>query len=331
MRGCKVLIVSLALLTVWLSVGCASAKRDWAAARMVDEIQAYEWFLKHHPGAEQVPEAQHRVELLRRDLPAWEQVTEKGTVDAYERFAAQHGDSLYAERARNIIAEWRQDESGRDIVDALDQGKVQVQAAGSGRFLFVNLRIRRTVDRPLRVVVPIGTLFACRGSAQNMIALAEETVGLQDGEWQTPQVVTARVDLMKSVPQPGDTFIIQRSANQKNLRKLMEILRPGAAPLEVKPRDAEQAIKVLQAAVWIVAGNADYYQLGILRYNPSGGPLSIDSPRMIDETDGAMAMRLVDHAGINIKRQAIWQDRERIARGVSDLSLKNWIEQREHR
>ncbi len=328
MRACKVLILSLALLAVCVSTGCASAKRDWAAARMVDEIQAYEWFLKHHPGAEQVPEAQHRVEFLRRDLPAWEQVTEKGTVEAYERFAAQHGDSPYAERARNIVAEWRQDEFGRDIVDALDQGKVQVAAAGSGRFLLVNLRIRRTIDRPLRIVVPAGTFFQSRGSAQNMMALAEETVDLQDGQWQTLQVVTACVDLVKSVPQPGDTFNIQRSANQKDLRKLMEVLRPGAAPLEVQPRDAEQAITVLQAAVWIVTGNASYDQLGILRYNPAGGPLSINSPRMIDETDAAMAMRLVDHAGLNIKRKAIWRDRWVIAPAVSDPTLKNWIERR---
>ncbi|MBU0719387.1 MAG: hypothetical protein KJ749_14160, partial [Planctomycetes bacterium] len=210
MRACKVLIVSLALLPAWVGTGCASATRDWTAARRVDEIQAYDWFLDHHPKAEQAPEARHRRELLRRDEPAWEQVTEEGTVEAYERFAAQHRDSPYTERARNIIAEWRQDESGRDIVDALDQGKVQVEAAGSGRFLLVNLRIRRTIDRPLRVVVPAGTFFACRGSAQNMIALAEETVDLQDGQWKTLQVVTACVDLVKSVPQPGDTFSTER-------------------------------------------------------------------------------------------------------------------------
>ena len=43
-------------------------------------------------------------------------------------------------------------------------------------------------------------------------------------------------------------------------------------------------------------------------------------------TDAVMAMRLVDHAGINIKKKAIWQDRKLIARGVADLALRNWIE-----
>jgi hypothetical protein len=328
MRGCKVLIVSLAILTVWVSTGCASARRDWAAARTVDEVQAYEWFLKHHSESEHAPEAQHRLELLRRDLPAWEQATAAGTVGAYERFTAQHSDSPYAERARNIIVEWRQDESGRDIVNALAQGKVQVEATGSGRFLLVNLRIRRTIDRPLRVVVPAGTFFACRGLAQNMIALADGVVDLRDGEWRILQVVTACVDLMKSVPQPGDTFSVQRSANQKDLRKLMEVLRPGAAPLEVQPRDAEQALKVLQAAIWIVAGDANYAALRILTRNPSGGPPRIGDPRAIDETDAAMAMKLVDHAGIHITRKAIWTDRWMIAPAVSDPSLKTWVERR---
>lgn len=328
MRGYKALIVSLALVTVWVGAGCASARRDWEAARRVDEIQAYDWFLDHHPKAEQAPEVRHRRELLRRDQPAWEQATRADTAASYERFAAQHRDSPYAERARNIIAEWWQDEVGRDIVDALAQGKVQVEAAGSGHFLLVNLRIRRTGDRPLRVVAPAGTFFQSRGAAQNMIALAEVSVDLDDGEWQTTQIVTACIDLLKSVPQSGDTFNIQRSANQKDLQKLMEALRPGAGPVYMQPRDAKQAIKVLQAAIWIVAGNANYAALGILTRNPSGGPPRIGDPRAIDETDAAMAMKLVDHAGIHITRKAIWTDRWMIAPAVSDPSLKTWIEQR---
>lgn len=339
MRGWKALTVSLVILNAWVGAGCASARRDWEAARRVDEIQAYDWFLDHHPKAEQAPEARHRRELLRRDQPAWEQATREGTVDAYERFAAQHRDSPYAERARNIIAECRQDEARRDIVDALAQGKVQVEATGAGGSL-VSLRIRRTVDRPVRVVVPVGTVFACRGSAQDMITLAEGAVELEDGDWTGLILLAACVDLMKPIPQPGDTFGIERSAKQKDLRKLMEALRADPLHVQIVSVDAatgqyqyfgpasdelQRAVDVVQAAVWIVTGDANYYQLGILRRNPSGGPAWPHSPRSIDETDAAMAMRLVDHAGIDIKKKAIWRDRQTIAPAVSDPALKNWI------
>lgn len=342
MRGSKALIAGLVSATVGLASGCASASRDWNATRKSCEIAKHEWFLKRHPESEYAPEARHRLELLRRDLPAWERTKRLATLEAYERFVSEHGGSPYAEPARVIVAEWRQDESGRDVFEALEQGKVQVEARGFGGSL-VALRVRRKIDRPLCVVVPVGTLFDCRGSAQNMITLAEAEVHLDDDEWTKLMVLAACVDLMKRIPQTGDTFKIRRSAKQKDLRKLMDALRVDAPDVRIvsadaatrqyqylgpAPADLQKIVDVLQAAIWIVTSNANYYQLGILRRNPSGGPSSVFSPRAVDETDAAMAMRLVDEAGIDIERKAIWRDRHLIAREVSDTALRSWIERR---
>ncbi len=49
---------------------------------------------------------------------------------------------------------------------------------------------------------------------------------------------------------------------------------------------------------------------------------------MIYESDAAMAVRLVDHAVIDITKRAISQDRWAIAPAVSDPAWKNWIERR---
>ena len=65
-----------------------------------------------------------------------------------------------------------------------------MESRGTGRSWLVCLRVRRTVDRPLRVVIPVGTFFDCRGSAQNMIATASSTIDLND-EWQILLVFAA--------------------------------------------------------------------------------------------------------------------------------------------
>ncbi len=330
---------------IWLSAGCASAGRDWVAARQADEIAAYERFLNRHPEAEQVTEARNRLELLRRDLPTWERTKREGTAEAYEEFAAEHRESPYAERAGVIAAEWRQDQSGRSVVDALEQGKVEVEASGSGGSL-VCLRMRKTIDRPLRITVPVGMIFDCCGSAQDMTVLAEGEVDLDDREWSELLVLAACVDLMKPIPQRGDRFRLDRSARQKDLRKLLDALRVDAPKVRIvsadattgqyqyvgpAPADLQKTADVLQAAIWIAGDNANYNQLGILTRPQSGGGLTLVSivpPRVIDETDAALAMRMVDEAGIDITKKAIWRDRHFIARGVSDLALREWIERR---
>lgn len=230
-----------------------------------------------------------------------------------------------------------------DLAEALNVGVVDAEATGAGMSL-VSLRVRRKVDRPIHVTVPAGTFFACRGTAQNMVALAETTIDLRDDAWQPVMVTAACVDFARNVPQPSDTFLIQGPAHQQDLRKLMAVLCRVTWPTDVQPRDVGQALRAAQAAIWIVAGDATYEHLGVLRRNAAGGAVyehqsalqrntvggenTAVNPRSIDETDAAMAMRLVDEGGIDIKNKAIWRDRQVIARGVSDTALRNWLDRR---
>jgi hypothetical protein len=80
--------------------------------------------------------------------------------------------------------------------------------------------------------------------------------------------------------------------------------------------------EVRQAAVWIVTDNADYYDLGILVVSQFG----FGGSRVIREPEAAAAMRLCDRAGINLRRKAIWRDRERILSGLDEQpELKEWM------
>jgi len=84
---------------------------------------------------------------------------------------------------------------------------------------------------------------------------------------------------------------------------------------------------VRQAAVWIVTDNASYGGLGILvsrsQFQMFGGT------RQINEYESARAMKICDEAGIDVKRKAIWRDRQRILSGLKDEKLKKWLEDKE--
>jgi hypothetical protein len=310
MKDPKMLTGGMILLALWCSLGCASENRDWLAARQSDEIEAYQHFIGRHPNSEHAPEARQRLVLLRRDLPAWERATSAGTLEAYERFILEHSDSPYAQRARDIVVEWRQDVAGRDIVDALALGRVHVRAVGSG-IGSVALHVRRAVGWPVRVTVPVGTYFECRGPAQNMIAIAPSTLELDDDAWHTLTVDAACVDRLRSVPESGDAFNIRASCPQPDLSSVVEVLR-----------DMQAGFEVQQAAIWIVIDNATYADLGILTRSPW------DNSRLIDESSAARALYVLDRAGIDITRKAIWRDRQTIAAGLENPLLADWLERK---
>jgi len=73
-----------------------------------------------------------------------------------------------------------------------------------------------------------------------------------------------------------------------------------------------------------VTDNADYGDLGILvsrsQFQMYGGT------RQIREYESARAMKICDESGIDIKKRAIWRDRQRILSGLKDDDLKRWLQ-----
>ncbi|UCC29286.1 MAG: hypothetical protein JSU86_13915 [Phycisphaerales bacterium] len=227
--------------------------------------------------------------------------------------------------------------------EAVSAGVVEAAPTEAG-FNFVTLRIKRSIDRPVQVTAPVGPFLVRDRSAPALFALTAATIDLPDDEWHTLDALVARSEgLMPAWPSgtaffaDWGVFLTQCSAHREDFRKLLEALGRDAWQRCAQPRDAEQAIRVGKAVIWIVAVNADHAALTKLgdqanNRGPSARSAAEELMRQrIDETDAAMAMRLVDEAGIDIQGKAIWRDRELIARGVSDRTVRAWIEQREHR
>lgn len=98
---------------VVLSVGCASAERDWKGARSSDTREAYLEFLREHPDADRYrPLALQRLEALQ-----YEEALQVGTIEAHQRFLEDHPRGEFSEKAKSSIVriEWENTKRANSI------------------------------------------------------------------------------------------------------------------------------------------------------------------------------------------------------------------------
>jgi hypothetical protein len=217
-----------------------------------------------------------------------------------------------------------------DVASLLAQKKIEVRSKGGG-LLAIGLSIRRLGAEDLTVLIPVGTYFVSgTAGVQNMVATADRTVVLDDQDWHDLAVPVACANLDRAVPKEADSFTIQTLPQQQDLAKLMAKLQGANLPPEVR-----------QAAVWIVTDNADYDRLGTLvsASDPWTNFLfflaergirlaGVAEPRLIKENEATAAMLVVDQAGIDITKKAIWRQKDVILPGLADGDLKRWLQQR---
>jgi len=195
-----------------------------------------------------------------------------------------------------------------DIVDLIENKIVEVEIQGRD-ITYVNVRIRRLVDYPVTVLVPVGSFFvSANTSVQNMVATAESRTTLSGSDWQTISVSAACANRPRDIPGGSDRFTVQRSPQQKELAALMPVLNKANANMATK-----------QAAVWIITDNAGYGDLGILTSSPG-------NTRVIGYEAAARAMRVCSDAGIDITKKNIWRDRQAILNSLPEGDLKKWLQ-----
>jgi hypothetical protein len=283
-------------------------ERGWADAVAANTIGAFEGYLTIHGDGGHVAEATESIQALRANDGVYSAALAGGE-DGLRRFLTDFQGHRRERDARQALEDITE---GRDIVDLLDEKKIEVQAQGSG-IESVQVRVRRLVPYPLTVRIPAGTYFvAARQSAQNMVTTAASRATLVTDDWQSVSVPAACANRPRDIPGIGDEFKVQRSPYQKELARLMPVLERAAVPSDVR-----------QAAVWIVTDNADFGDLGILV-----GGFGGFGPRVIDEQDAARAMMICDQAGIDIRRKAIWRDRALILKSLRDGDVRTWLQQK---
>ena len=283
---------------------------DWQEAQAANTIVAYRQYLASHSAGGFVPQAEEAIASLINDESPFLAAQGLGTHKAYEGFLAEFPGHVREADARRTLDDILVDMKGRRILDLIAQNKVRAEVNGSG-IEEVELELCRLVKHEVTVLVPVGTFFDSRSSAQDMVTTDDEEFTLEEEECISVTVPVACADLDRSVPRSDDTFDILPGSQQEELERLMPLV-------------ADAPFSVRQAAVWIVTDNADYEDLGTL----VSGSIAGFGSRVIEENEAAQAMKLVDEAGIDITQKAIWRDRDLILQGLKDGTLKDWLQQR---
>ena len=211
-----------------------------------------------------------------------------------------------------LIVIWQPPAIAADLVDLLGQGKVEVQVVGSD-IQTVTVRIRPTGSEPLSVDINAGTFFESSNSgAQNMVGVSPEAVRLSGRGWTTLTVAAACASRPRDIPTESDRFAVKRLPEKSELAIAARAISAAHVPIGVR-----------QAAVWIISDNADYDDLGELVESTNGS--AYGGTRVIQETEAARAMQILDQAGINVRAKRIWRDRNTIVKGVNDSTLAAWL------
>lgn len=283
-------------------------EKSWNEAGDVSTIVAYEKYLNENPEGKFGVQAKKQIETIKKDPAIFESALSKGTKESLQDFITDYPGHFKHDEAKLILKEIKE---GRDIVDLISEKKIEVQSQGCG-ISSVSMKIRRLTEYPLTVNIPVGSYFvSSNSSAQNMVSTSSKSVALINKDWETVSSPAACANRERDVPTGSDYFLVRRSPNSEELIRLMPVLEKAGVNEETR-----------QAAVWIVTDNADYFDLGIL---VADSGFSMFSPRAINEEEAARAMKICDEAGIDIKRKAIWQNRDVILRGIESTELANWL------
>lgn len=291
-------------------LGILYMERDWIKTIETNEIIEYEMFLRQYANSPHIQEVTVRKQLLEKQWDDLEELLLEGSVQSLNDYCEKNPNSPYLPKARAAIQEM---EKGRDIMDLLNEGKIEIKTQGQG-IENVSISIRKLVQHPIIVRVPVSSFFVSeRQSAQNMVTTAQHDVRLSDNDWQTVTVSAACANRLKNIPGDNDRFIVQRSPHQDELARLIPSLDKAGVDFATR-----------QAAVWIVTDDADYSDLGTL-VSKSQLFINFSGTRVIKEAAVARAMKICADAGINIYDKQIWSDRQKIFAGLEDDELKKLI------
>ena len=194
------------------------------------------------------------------------------------------------------------------IAHLLEQDSVAIQIK-SATINAITMQVQNKTSEELPIDIPAGTYFVAKNpSTQNMVVRHSYAGSIPASGMADISLDVACANLYRAEPTASDTFSIVNAPEQPQLVRLMRFLDTAGASYAVE-----------QAAVWIVTDNATYDELGIL----VGGSRS--GPALIQENEAARAMMLVEQAGLDITRQAIWSDRIALMTKATEPTLIDWL------
>lgn len=278
----------------------------WRPANESDTFVGLQAYLQRYPNGAHAAEARQRGEAMLRDEQRYVSAIAYGDAAQIEQFLANFPGHVREADARATLANI----APRDLFDLIQEGKIEAHGTGAG-IESISLTLHNTTPYWLTVLIPAGTFMVARdASAQNMVATEAQTFRVSPQSDMEVSVDAACANRPRDIPEGDDQFVIARTPPQADLARLMPVLANAQAPYAVR-----------QAAVWILSDDADYGDLGVLVQSVNG----FGGSRVILAPETALAMQIIDGAGIDITRRAIWRDRGDVLEQLPEGALKTWL------
>ncbi|MBK8545741.1 MAG: hypothetical protein IPL62_20805 [Caulobacteraceae bacterium] len=278
----------------------------WRPADEGDTVLAMQAYLQRYPNGAHAEEARQRIEAARRNEQLYVAAVEYGDPARIAEFLTNFPGHVREADARTTLANL----APRDLFDLIQEGKIEAHGTGAG-IESISMNLHNTTPYWLAVLVPPGTFMVAHDtSAQNMVTTETQVIRIRPQSDASVSIAAACANRPRDIPYGDDQFTIARTPPQADLARLMPALADAHAPYAVR-----------QAAVWILSDDADYGQLGILVRSTNG----FGGSRVILAPEAARAMQIIDGAGINITRRAIWRDRREVLEQLPEGELKVWL------
>lgn len=157
--------------------------------------------------------------------------------------------------------------------------KKYIRFSGNGNSIQSSfIQIENLTDLELDLTIPPGTfLISKSGSCQNMVLTNPQDIVLRANDTYSGNVNTACMNIHRNIPDGDNIFGIAQRPSNHLLSKVITLLN-----------EKNCRYNVIQAAIWIITDNADYYDMGILQ-NQS-------YERVIDVEDYREAVSIVNEA-----------------------------------
>ena len=198
-----------------------------------------------------------------------------------------------------------------DLLEGVRSGVLEVTASGTGGDA-VTLSIRRTRPEPMVVTLPAGAYFeaaGAAGAAADMVARRDGYVVLREDGAHSWRIEARKAQREAPAPGAGSLLVASASEEHAALRDVMWLFQNADVYPAVAPT-------VEQIAVWIVTEDAGWESL-----SAHARSTSVHAANAV-----ALAVAYVNGAGVNVRRNRIWGERDVFVPEITDQGLRRAFE-----
>jgi hypothetical protein len=271
----------------------------WKQAERENTVAAYQIYLDAFDSGLEAFLALRRQRALMQDDAPFQRAAARGSAEGWAAFLEEFRGHR---RSGEALAAYARAQPGNlfDLVAAR-----RITAAASGDEIFrLDLALHRLHSEDVDVFIPRGTYFRPSNPRMaDMVATHEGDTKLNSDGFIGFSLHVVSASMRKRVASPRQGFSMQPASSNPDLQRLLAFFQFKMPTFRLR-----------QAAVWVLTDNATWRDLKKNVSPQTGADFSVieDEGREFDAGEAANTLMILEAAGIDYRRYALWRDRAEI-------------------